>query len=253
MSGPPVGVAAIPAAPLMLPAVAPRVQSDLAADVRHVRAAARAALARIPPGAGVLLLATDPDDGPPSRVIPAARVDLDGLGVHGTGRRVRPDDRLVARLAAADGMARGEPDGPVPVDLASLLLQVVAADADRRIAPVALGAAARPSAIAGVLDTALEPGDVVVVAGDLSAGLGPDSPRYDLEGAGRFDRAALTALQAGDGRRLTALGSAEARRLHARGWLPLAVALLHAARRPDEVTYRPVRGVGQVVASWAAA
>lgn len=243
--------AAIPAAPLMLRGVAPRLPDGLAEAVGRLRDGARSALQGLEGLDTVLVIAGDDPGSATPRVLAADEASLDGLGVRGSTRSVTPAHDRATRLGRSTGwpLVTARP-AELPVDLASLLLQLEEVHPDARVVPVVTTPVADPGEVAGRLrDTGL--GALgVLVAGDLSAGLDAHSPRPSIRGAGGFDGAAVTAVRRGDAAALALLGPGEAVRVHARGWLPLTV-LHHLVDRPaDSVTYRPVRGVGQVVAGW---
>ena len=93
---------------------------------------------------------------------------------------------------------------------------------------------------------------MVVVAGDLAAGLTDKSPLHYVSGAIFWDEQAVAAVDSGRLDALAKLGPAEARRVGAVGWAPLAV--LHGAVSSVKIGmvvrhYSAPRGVGYLVAS----
>lgn len=239
--------AAVPAAPLMLPGVAPRLPRRLVDPVEAMRSAAREAMAPLAATEAVVVVASG-EVGTP-RILCAGAASLDGLGASGTTRPV-----ALARLAAGRlGRATGWPvsDTPVesvPADLCSLLLQLDRALPGLPAVPVALPEGAEPPPAPAPVE---EIGPVgMLAAGDLSAGLDADSPRPSIEGADAFDAAVVEALRAGDATALGTLGPTEATRVWSRGWSSLTFLLRLVDAPATSVTYRPLRGVGQIVAGW---
>lgn len=241
--------AAVPAAPLMLPAVAPRLPRRLVEPVEAMRSAAGEAMAPLAAAEAVVVAASGELATP--RILCAGAASLDGLGVSGTTRAVSVAREVAERLGRATGWpVRDVPVEALPVDLSSLLLQLEGVLPGLPTVPVALPAASGPPRVAEPPEAIGPVG--ILAAGDLSAGLGADSPRPSIEGAGAFDAAAVEALRAGDAAALAALGPTEAIRVWSRGWGPLTLLMRLVDAPAESVTYRPLRGVGQVVAGWSA-
>jgi hypothetical protein len=246
-------VAAVPAAPLLVPAVSLRQPPELIEAVAELRAAVTAALTGLPPVATVVLIAGGDDATLPD----GGCVDLAGYG-HPQARADVPIDRpLLAAVATRTGTPRVRAD-VLTGDLGVLALLVADALPDVAVLPVTVahdaGGPTLGGFAAGVLAAVEATGrDVAVVAaGDLSASRAVTSPGYLVDGAVAWDDAALAALGAGDLEAFAALGPAEARRVGARGWSSLLV-LLHLARAArlqlDEPRLHAPRGVGQLVAA----
>lgn len=251
-------VAAVPAAPLLLPAVSAHQADAVAPHVAALRAAVDEVLGGLPPVDTVVLVVGAEDASLPD----GGCVDLAGYGYPQVRADIPVDRELLRVLATGTNTPRVRAD-VLTGDLAVLALLVAAAQPGTAVLPVTVATTAGPSALgglaAGVL-TALERTgrDVAVVAaGDLSASRDTTSPGYLVDGAVAFDDAVLAAL----GRdadevvgALEALGPAEAARVAARGWAPLAFAAQLARAgglRFTRVELHAPRGVGQLVASSA--
>lgn len=245
-------VAAVPSAPLLLPAVSLRQPDGLVDDVAGLRRAVSDALAALPPVDTIVLLAGGDDATLPD----GGCVDLAGYG-HPQARGGVPVDReLLAAVATRTRTPRIRAD-VLTGDLGVLALLVAAARPGVQVLPAtvahAAGAATLGGFAAGVVGgvDALGRDVAVVASGDLSSSRDASSPGYLVEGAVAWDDAVLTALAAGDLESLAALGPAEAGRVGSRGWSSLLV-LLHVARAArlalDPPSLSAPRGVGQLVA-----
>jgi hypothetical protein len=246
-------VAAIPAAPLLLPAVSLRQPPELTEAVAALRAAVTAALTGLPPVDTVVLIAGGDDATLPD----GGCVDLAGYG-HPQARADVPIDRqLLAAVATRTGTPRVRAD-VLTGDLGVLALLVAAALPQTAVLPVTVAHDAGGPTLGGFAAGVLAGVDAtgrevaVVAAGDLSASREVSSPGYLVDGAIAWDDAALTALAAGDLEAFAALGPVEARRVGARGWSSLLV-LSHLARAAHlqlaEPRLHAPRGVGQLVAA----
>lgn len=241
-----VGACVLPSAPLLVPGLSP----DLPRAAQPVADAIDAAVEALRDRAATVLLAP----GHATAVHRDARIDLAGIGRADVAESRATHDGLVAEIAAAlDVVPRHGTPLPLPLAVLALLLGrreplvpvTVAADADFPTA------AAVGSAVARTVNGDGAPDVVVVAAGDLSAGHGPDSPRPDVAGAADYDAATVEVVDSGRLERLERLGPAEARRVQAVGW-PALVAL-HGALAPAKVglvrrRYAAPCGVGYLVA-----
>jgi hypothetical protein len=245
-------VAAVPSAPLLLPAVSPRQPAALAGAVADLRGAVADALAALPPVETIVLVAGGDDATLPD----GGCADLAGLGHPQVRADVPVDRELLAAVATRTGTPRIRAD-VLTGDLGVLALLVAGALPEVQVLPATVahgaGAAALGGFAAGVVGAVDTVGrDVAVVAaGDLSCSRDASSPGYLVEGAVAWDGAMVAALEASDLDALAALGPAEARRVGARGWSSLVV-LAHVARgarlRLDQPRLSAPRGVGQLVA-----
>lgn len=247
------GVAVIPSAPLLVPAIAPGLPAGLAQVRRHVADV----LAGLPAADVTVLVAA----GAPG-VHAGARVALRGVG-RGDLDHERPVcPAAVEMLAHATGLARR--DDELPLDLAVLACLSGRDAAHGRLA-------GGPAVAALAVDGSTPGGDLVAVgqaiaerlhdetlrtvlvaAGDGSAGLSWEAPRQVLAGAGRWEEHFAAAL--GSAGELDALGPAEAARVAARGWASALVASAAAASAGLALRlhrHTAPRGVGYVVASSA--
>ncbi len=229
----------ISSAPLFLPQVTPTLPGELTT----MRSAISHALAGLPDvDVTVLLAAGEPG------VHATAHADLGGAG--------RPDVRVdlpvparATRAVAACGLERRT--GRLPLEASVLALHLACA-----VLPVTVGSewsGARLAEVGGAVAGALAEAQLdaaLVVAGDGSAGLSHQAPRYLIDGAEEWQRAYVAAL--GDPRALCALGPAEATRVVARGWAPsLAAAAAIEGSGQDWHVHEQgsPRGVGYVVAA----
>lgn len=267
-----VGLAAVPAAPLLLASVSAAqpaaVTGPLAALRSDVTAAVRALL-----GAGrrsAVLLA----GGEELLVHAAGSATLSSYGRPQAATALALDRALAAAIGDR-GQAPSVQEAELHGDLAVLALLVAdaVAGSDALAADVAPASGPHapspplvvpvtvPSAASrGVLDgiaaglvsaaAAVDGKVAVLAAGDLAATLEVTSPGYLVDGAAAFDAATVAALRGGDEAALAALGPREAAHVQARGWAPLTV-LLAMARLTGlgvgAVGYHAPRGVGQVV------
>lgn len=235
----------LPSAPLLIPGVSAR--PPAATDA--VRAAIGHALAALPPHDLRILLAGAGVPGD-AGVYTAGRADLGGLSRPELAASLGTPLPLAAALGAATGL--DVRDGAVPVDLAVLALQAVrAGDCPTVAVAVPWSEGASLVALGARLREALPAGAVVIAAGDLSAGLGAQSPRPKAADGAAWNEAALLALGGGDAAAVAALGPVRAAAAAARGWPALAVllGLLDSAPASLEVRCAAApRGVGYVVA-----
>lgn len=246
-------VAAVPAAPLLLPAVAHGLPDHLVDEVTRLRDSVGAALRSLGPVDSVVLLAGG-DDG---TLRDGGCVDLAGYGHPQVTSDVPVDRELLAAIATRTGTPRVRAD-VLTGDLAVLALLVHDALPDAQVLPTAVAYGASGATLGGLaagvvggVDAVGRP-TAVVAAGDLAATRTTASPGYLVEGAPSWDDDVVAAVAAGDPRALAALGPADARRVAARGWSSLVV-LLHVARAaglrlPTPQLSAP-RGVGQLVAA----
>jgi hypothetical protein len=268
------GLAAVPAAPLLLASVSAAqpaaVARPLAALRSDVTAAVRALL-----GAGrrsVVLLA----GGEELLVHAAGSATLASYGRPQAATALALDRALAAAIGDR-GQAPSVQEAELHGDLAVLALLVAEAvlaagsdelAADREPAsapqapspPLVVPVTVPSAASRGVLDgiaaglvsaaAAVDGKVAVLAAGDLAATLEVTSPGYLVDGAAAFDAATVAALRGGDEAALAALGPREAAHVQARGWAPLTV-LLAMARLSGlgvgAVGYHAPRGVGQLV------
>lgn len=246
-------VAAVPAAPLLLPSVSPRQPVAVAAEVASLRDDVQHILAGLPSVPTIVLLAA----GPNATVTDGGRVDLAGAGFPQVVGDVEVDRELLGQVATRTSSPRVRADR-LHGDLAVLTLLVASARPDACVLPVTVAEAAGRGTLsgfaAGVGDAIASLGRevAIVAAGDLSAARDTTSPGYLVEGAVEFDDAALAAVRATDVDALAELGPERAGLVVARGWAPLVV-LLHLARRAglkiEHADLLAPRGVGQLVAS----
>lgn len=242
-------LAAVPTAPLLLPAASPAQPPELTAPVAALRVDVAAAL----DGLGDTVVAVVA--GEALAVVEPARATLRSYGL-AIERELASDAALAAAVAAALGTDH-LPAAELHGDAAVLALLVT----DQRPSvplvvlevPAALAASVDEAArvavavadAAGVVDGTL----AVLAAGDLAATLTTASPGYLVEGAEDHDRAIVAAVRDVDPAALTAT-SADAERFRTRALPALAVLVaLHdrEGTRPQELTYHAPRGVGQLV------
>jgi len=243
------GVAVLPSAPVLVPGVSPAPPPQ----VRAVADEVDACVEGLADYDRVVLLAA----GEALAVHACGRIDLAGLG-RGDIRAERPvAARTVEALAERLGCAAEVPDR-LPLAHAVLGLLLGAAEP---VAAVSVPAEAEPAAlqhsgiavVRAVADAADEGRALLVVAGDLSAGIGPRAPWPDLDGAAELDAQIVDLVDQGRLERLAGLGD-EAARVHATGWPALVAAQgalgearLGLARR----SYAAPAGVGYLVAHGA--
>lgn len=239
------GTVVLPSAPLLVPGVSAVVPDGVAAVGR----AAAAALSGMPPAEVAVLVA----GGPQALLHDRAEASMAGVGRPDLARTHPVDSAVLDRLSAAAQypLARG---GALPLGLAVLALL---AGRRTRLVPVSVPAGAAFEALsavgAGIAKAAADTGadTILVVAGDLSAGLDERSPLHVVDGAAAFDAAVLDAVDGASLERIAALGPREAARVGALGWAPLAV--LHGAAAAAGIRlrrrlYAAPRGVGYLVA-----
>jgi hypothetical protein len=241
-----------PSAPLVLPDASPGVAAEHRDDVGALLAAREAALARLDPTCTTIVLAV----GAPPGVHDHARVDLRPLGVP-VSVAERP---VAAELLAPITAALQRPllvGSPVGVD-ASVLVASTTSETPVVVVELPSVTEGEPLVALGVgLVAAAERVGAAVqllVAGDLSTGLGTASPRYVLPDAHASQRRVVEALMAGDARALAAIGPDEAARTGLRSWAVLTVAAGAAAAaglRAQDLEELEARGVGHVVGSLA--
>lgn len=242
-----VGAAVLPAAPLLVPGVS----ATLPAGVAKVMDAVDAVVESLPVGDLTVLVGTGEGG-----LHATGRATLEGVGRPDIVLDVDVDGGAVSRIAAATQypMYQGS---TLPLDLGVLALHV---GDSRAVVPLSVPATAAfdvlvglGSSIARVLGDA-DVRAVLVVAGDLSAGLTEQSPLYVVDGADVWDELAVAAVDSGRLDTLERLGPEEAQRVGARAWAPLAV--LHGATASAKLGmvvrhYSAPRGVGYLVASGA--
>lgn len=246
-------VAAVPAAPLLLPEVSAHQPEGIAAEVAALRQAVDEVLTALPPVDTVVLVVGAEDVSLPD----GGCVDLAGYGYPQVRADVPVDRELLRVLATGTNTPRVRAD-VLTGDLAVLTLLVAAARPEVEVLPVTVATAAGLPALGGLaagMTIALERTgrDVAVVAaGDLSASRDTTSPGYLVAGALEWDEAMLAALGGDDLDAVGELGPAEAARVGARGWAPLALALqlaLTSGLRFERLELHAPRGVGQLVAA----
>jgi hypothetical protein len=181
-------------------------------------------------------------------------VDLAGLGHPHVTRTLDgcpPAITALSRITQYPRVRRPR----LPLDLAVLALLV-----DRRVPVVALevSASAEFSVLSALGTSAVQALDeagltgVMVVAGDLSAGLNDAAPLAALPGARQWDADVVALFTRGNVDELAAHGPDAAASVGARGWAPLCV--LHGATASASLDlsvrrYSAPRGVGYLVLS----
>lgn len=236
-----------PSAPLVLSDVSPAQAVEHRDDVRRLRALTGDALATLEPDADVVVVAS----GTPAGIHSHGRVDLRPLGLVHVTRDVPVAPGVAGELAAALQLPLLV-DEPLGVD-AAVLAASLPPDRPAAVAEVP------PTADGGVL-LALGAALLrlpertgrdlqVIVAGDLSAGLGTASPAYALPDAVETQARLVAALRAGDPAAVAAMGPAAADAA-VRSWAPLCVAASAAAAaglHARSLEVATVRGVGHAV------
>jgi hypothetical protein len=229
-----VRAAIIPAAPLLVPGMS----ATLPDNVAEVCRAMDDALTRLATAECAVLVAVADKPG----VYDHAEASLAGFG--------RPDLATCLRVASWQPEAPRR-QGPLPPGLAVLALLL----GDRApVVPISVNARATAHCLAasGAAIASSLPGQgVLLAAGDLSAGLGERSPRFQVEGAAAWDKAVVAAVDAQRPEQLAALGPAEAHRVAALSWAPIVVAqaaCIAAGLRLRVSHYSAPRGVGYLVA-----
>jgi hypothetical protein len=246
-------IAAVPAAPLLLPSVSPRQPEASRDGVAALRAEVSALLAALPPVEAIVLLAAGDD----ATVPDGGCVDLAGSGHPQVSLDVPVDRPLLAAIATRTSAPRIRADR-LQGDLAILAALIDATGSGTSIVPMTVarnaGVATLGGAASGVVSAVAATGrDVAVLAaGDLSATRDLTAPGYLVDGATGFDAAVLAAVRSGDDATLEGLGPVEATRVAARGWAPLVV-LCRVARAVGltvaQAELMAPRGVGQLLAS----
>lgn len=251
-----VGAAVVPSAPVLVPGVSAVLPPPLAA----LGAAVDLVLRRLLPHDVAVLIAAAPRGGPHG-CYDAATADLAGIG--------RPDlvvDATVDRdaLGAVTRMTQTPlfRSDPLPLGAAVLLHHLRRAGDIARpavpVVPVTVPPAATADVLVGIgagIASAVEDPSlraVIVVAGDLSAGLTARAPLAAVDGARAFDDQVVDVVASGRLDGLTRLGPGEARRVGALGWAPLMVLHGACARAGTGIavrTYGAPRGVGYLVAA----
>lgn len=234
-------------APLVLPAVSHAQAEDHRDAVAELRRAQADAIAALDAAVPTLIVTA----GAPSGVHDHARYDLRPLGVPDvTGAAPHAGELLADVTGAAQlPLLVGEPLG---VDAAVL---TAALDGGHRVVAVEVPRAASGDALvamgASLARTLARQGRAfqVLAAGDLSAGLGTDSPRYRISDAREVQARTVTAVRRGDAEGVADVGS-EAAAAAVRSWAAVCVAVGAAATVPGasaEVDVVEVRGVGHLV------
>lgn len=252
-----VSAAVIPGAPLLVPGVNAVLPPPLAALGRAVGYV----LGRLPPH-DVAVLVAPAAPGRPHGCYDTPTANLAGIA--------RPDlvtdagvDR--AALAAITRLTQTPvfQSDALPLGLAVLLHQLRCAPAgapgaSEPVVPITVPPAADADVLVGIgagIASALDGASiraVVIVTGDLSAGLTARSPLAAVAGARAFDDRVVDVVASGRLDGLARLGPGEARRVGALGWAPLTV--LHGACARAGIgmavrTYAAPRGVGYLVAA----
>lgn len=182
-------------------------------------------------------------------------VDLTGLGHPQVSRTLDGCPSAIAALSRITQYPRVRRPR-LPLDLAVLALLV-----DRRRVPVValeVSASAEFSVLSALGTSAVQALDeagftgVMVVAGDLSAGLNNAAPLAALPGAASWDADIVELFTRGDTGDLAEYGPDAAAAVGARGWAPLCV--LHGAAASASLPlsvrrYSAPRGVGYLVLS----
>lgn len=246
-----IGGAAIPAAPLTLPAASPAQPEEARDEVAHLRELTTGALEALPDADVYVLVGAGPRG-----VHDSALASLDQLGVPDVEVELPVQEEVLEHLTrlVQYPMFRGDPLG---VDLTMLALNLHAARGEVTVLPMSVPRGADFDVLVSVgasIGEAVEDAGVsavVIVAGDLSAGLHEASPAHRIDGSRRFDERVVEAVRSGDLAELGALGPEEAERVQASGWAPLAV--MHGVCASSGLSlemlgYHAPRGVGQLVA-----
>lgn len=240
-----VGACVLPTAPLLVPGVA----AQLPPGCEAVADAVDIVVEQLPSADAVVLLAP----GDSTTVHDDAVVSLGGIGRPDITEQRSVATDLVEPVALALG---AEIAGDTPLSLPLAVLALLLGNS-APLVPVTvqtdLGFERLSGAGRAVAQALGEPGtpDVVVVAsGDLSAGIGPASPRPGIAGAQAFDEQVVEIVDSGRLDRLAELGPKEARRVHASGWAPLVVlhgVVAHAKIALVRRRYAAPCGVGYLV------
>lgn len=248
-----VGLAAVPAAPALVPGVGVGPPGPLAGELERCRATLDRTLGRLGEAIDTIVLLAC-SQGP--ALHDAARATLASYGHPQVEASLTIDTHLLAQVGARGQAPRvlGERlDG----DLAVLALQLARISPGTPVLPVGVSSGAAPDACqavaAGLHAAAGAVGSrvAVVAAGDLSAARAERSPGWMVEGAVVWDEAVADAVRRGDRDALAGLGPDEAARVGARGWAPLLVLLelaVAAGATLGEVELAAPLGVGQLSA-----
>jgi hypothetical protein len=241
------GAAIVPTAPLLVAGVTERLPDG----VGEVATWAATVLGALPPHDVVVLIAVG--SGP--AVGGRADAHLAGIG--------RPDLRVVAPVderarvvAAALGSTL---DGAAPLPLGHVVLIHLYATARGGVAPVVpitVAADGDPEVLQalgrGIEEALGDARAVIVVAGDLSAGLTDRAPLALIPGARAWDDGVVDVVASGRLGQLRRFGPTDAARVGSMGWAPLMVlhGICERARLATVVRcYAAPRGVGYLVAS----
>lgn len=248
-----VGAAVVPAAPLLVPGVAP----DLPDALEACAAAVRRSLDGLPPHDLAVLLAVG---GNGSRAghgcYDIATATLAGIGRPDLILDAETDIEAVAAVSRVTQFPVFHAE-PLPLALAALALHVRAGRAVPLV-PICVPRAASAESLIGVgggIGEALRASGrraVLVAAGDLAAGLTAGSPLALVDGARAWSDTAVDVVASGRLHGLAGLGPAEAARVGALGWAPLVV--LHGALAVAKLglavrLHAAPRGVAYLVAS----
>jgi aromatic ring-opening dioxygenase LigB subunit len=242
-----IGAAVLPTAPLLVPGVS----ATLPGGVPKVADAIDAAVEALPAADLVVLVAAGEGG-----LHDTPNASLEGVGRPDIAADVEVDSQAVARLSATTQYPMFRDHG-LPLALTVLALHV---GDGAPVVPLTVPQTAEFQALVGlgasIARTFADPQVrvVVVVAGDLSAGLAPKSPLHEVNGAIFWDEQAVAAVDSGRLDALAKLGPGKAQRVGALGWAPLVV--LHGAVASAKLGmvvrhYSAPRGVGYLVASGA--
>ncbi len=234
------GAACIPSAPLLVDGVGVGGGPTL----QQLRLSVRRAVERLPSADVTVLVAAGR-----AALHDTIHIDLAGLGYPQITRTLASCPRAITALSRITQYPRVRRHR-LPLDLAVLGLLT-----DRSLPVVALEVSASAefpvlsalgtSVVQALGEAALT--GIMVVAGDLSAGLGPGSPLAARPGAAQWDARVVEAFSSGDSGRLADLGPGDASEVGARGWAPLCVlhgAAASTALRLTVRRYLAPRGVG---------
>ncbi len=237
------GAASIPSAPLLVPGVG----VGGASAVQQLGVSVRRVVERLPPADVTVLVAAGH-----AALHDTTRIDLAGLGYPQIVRTLQPCPAAITVLSRVTQYPRVRRPR-LPLDLAVLGLLSVRATP---VVALEVSASAEFPVLSAlgisVVQALGEAGltGTMVVAGDLSAGLSPDSPLAARSGAAAWDAQVVDAFTTGESDRLAALGPEPASEVGARGWAPLCVLHGAAASLPLRLTvrrYLAPRGVGYLI------
>lgn len=269
-----VGAAVVPSAPLLVPGVS----AGLPDGVPKVSDAIDAALDGLPPWDTAVLIAAASRTGQSAAqgLYDLTEASLAGIGRPDVRQPLSIEHEATERIARLSQYAVRR-DERLPLGLATLALLLGGAP---RTVAVAVPCSAWFEALAAVGTAVAEavsqrPGaadgeassgsaaesprhggrrTIVLVAGDLSAGLTERSPLGAVAGAGDWDAQMVDIVDSGRLDQLSELGPEQAIRVGALGWAPMAV--LHGAMARAKLGivrrhYSAPCGVGYLVASGA--